>query len=170
MSKRNIIFATALIACIFVVGCSQFMMSDFENATKIAQIKIGHSNTVAGSIDLPKGDADIRFVVRDYDCKQALDASINIDLQFADGANKKLAVNLNDLTWPTSGQGCHPIGYLRLDDSKYTHPLQFIVDQNSNPVKFSIKITSAVEADMQVAIWVVYNDREPINRMLGNNK
>ncbi len=151
-----------------LIGCTGTMMHDFHNGTEIAQFDIGKVGTVAESIDLPRGEADIAFVVRDYDCKQPLNASINVMVQLADGTPKQRMVNLGEITWPVSGQDCRPIGYLRLQDAKYTRPLRMTISRKSNPVRFAFTVTQAADAGRQMSIWVVYNDRNPVDRMLGS--
>lgn len=160
-----------LFACgsMLLTGCTWLMMRDFHKGTEVAEIDIGRAYTITRSIDLPVGETDIRFVVRDYDCTQPLNASVNLEVRLASGTSRRRDVNLDDLTWPVSGADCRPIGYLELDDAKYTRPLRTTINRESNPVTFSITVTQATDADAgrQMSIWVVYNDRDPVDRMLG---
>jgi len=90
-------------------------------------------------------------------------------VQLANGTVTQQNVKLSELAWPRSGrdQNCRPIGFLRMDDGKYTRPLSITIDRKSNPVKFTVKVTQVADSERQMAIWVVYNDREPVVRMLG---
>lgn len=111
----------------------------------------------------------MRFVVGRYDCGQPLNAAIDIEIRLADGSIKRRQVDLDELTWPRSGTGCHAVGYLRSDDETLSRPLRFSVNAGSNPVGLSLAVTRAAETARQVRIWVVYNDRDPVARMLGEN-
>lgn len=170
MLKPTRVAVLAGSAIALLSGCSRLLWSDFDNGTELARIEIGTVGTVSSSIDLPEGEADLRFVVRDFDCTQPLGAAINVWIGLADGTEKQREVSLDDLRWPMAGEDCRPIGYLRLDDAKYTHPLSLNIGRQSNPVRFSFEVVRASDAKRQVSIWVVYNDREPVGRMLAETE
>ncbi|MEB2316138.1 MAG: hypothetical protein OZ919_08655 [Xanthomonadaceae bacterium] len=159
---------TVLFLCLsaLLTGCTRLMMCDFHKGTEVARIDIGRVHTITRSIDLPAGKTDMSFVVRDYDCKQPLNASITLEIQLANGTIMQRDVNLDELTWPVSGGDCRPIGYLRLADPNYTRPLRITIDRKSNPVRLSISVMQAADASRQMSIWVVYNDRNPVDQML----
>jgi hypothetical protein len=161
----------ALVICVpvLVSGCSWLLTIDTRKAVKLAEIDIGRLHTVTGSVDLAPGKADLRFFIRDYDCR-LLDVAIDIELRFADGTTKRHEVALDDLTWPRVGddEECFPSGYLR-DKDTWVRPLRFVVRRGGNPVEFSIRVTRAAKADERVHVWVVYNDRTPLDRMLSGD-
>lgn len=152
---------------VLLVGCTWVLMRDFQKGTEIAEFDLGKVHELTKSMALPQGQADLAFVVRDYDCKKPLGASISVKIQFANGGGVQRDVNLDEITWPVSGRDCRPIGYLRLEDSAYTRPLRIVIGRESNPVSFSINVTQAADVDRQMSIWVVYGDRNPVDRMLG---
>jgi hypothetical protein len=165
--KRTLVAVICAHTLAPLTGCQWLMMRNFHKGTEIMKIDIGRAHTISRSIDLPAGEADISFVVRDYDCKP-LNVSIKIEVQLANGTIKQQDVNLDELTWPSSGTYCRPIGYLRVvDDSNYTRPLRFKINRESNPVRFSVTVTQAADATRQMSIWAVYNARNPVDRMLG---
>lgn len=169
MKKIKITLAAVICAHIIapLTGCQWLMMRDFHKGTEIMKIDIGRTHTVSRSIDLPTGEADISFVVRDYDCRP-LNASIKIEVQLANGTIKRQHVNLDELTWPSPEAECRPIGYLRVvDDSKFTRPLRLKINRESNPVIFSVTVKQAAVVTKQMSIWAVYNARNPVDRMLG---
>lgn len=171
MATQRRVRAAAIAACIpaLLTGCTWLATRDFDKGTEIATIDIGKAYVSTRSMNLPKGDADLRFVVRGYDCGQPLNAAIEIEIRLADGSVTRRQVDLDELTWPRSGTGCHVVGYLRSDDETLSRPLRFTVNAASNPVGFSLAVTRAAETARQVHIWVVHNDRDPVARMLGVN-
>jgi len=168
VSKLKPSSVLAVFTCIAVLlsGCMRLMERDFEKALEVTTIDIGMPSTVAKTVELPLGEADLRFVVPDYDCAQPLNASITVKVQLADGKQKQRIVNLSELVWPQSGTECRAIGYLRSDHPDSARPFAMKISTKSNPVQFSIAVTLAANPARQLRLWVVYNDREPVDRML----
>jgi hypothetical protein len=164
-TTRAVVFMASM--SVPLAGCTWMLMSDFQKGTEIAEFDLGKVHNLTKSMALPEGEADFAFVVRDYDCKEPLGASISVKVQFAKGGSIQRDVNLDEITWPVSGRDCRPIGYLRLKDSAYTRPLRIVIGRESNPVSFSINVTQAADVGRQMSIWVVYGDRDPVDRMLG---
>ena len=77
ISKLKVSLVLPVFTCIAVLlsGCMRLMERDFEKALEVTTIDIGMPNTVAKTVELPLGEADLRFVVPDYDCAQPLNAS-----------------------------------------------------------------------------------------------
>lgn len=160
-------------ACALVLpsGCTWLMMSDFDNGREIAVLDIAKVQSVTKTMDLPRGDASISFVVPGYDCKRPLDGTIDIVVQGAKGVIKQEAVSLSKLTWPRGGGGeCFPIGYLRLEDEGLSQPLTFYLDGNENPININLNIKQPASLWSSMSVWVVYNSRLPVERMLGKRR
>jgi hypothetical protein len=117
-TTRAVVFMASM--SVPLAGCTWMLMSDFQKGTEIAEFDLGKVHNLTKSMALPEGEADFRFVVRDYDCKEPLGASISVKVQFAKGGSIQRDVNLDEITWPVSGRDCHPIGYLRRE---LGHPL-----------------------------------------------
>jgi hypothetical protein len=169
MRKFNPTRAVVLLVSmpVLLAGCTWLLMRDFQKGTEVAELDIGKVHALTKTVALPKGEADLAFVVRDYDCKEPLGASISVKIQFSNGGGIQRDVNLDELTWPVSGRECRPIGYLRLEDAASTRPLRIMIGRESNPVSFSIDVTQAADVGRQMSIWVVYRNRSPVDRMLG---
>jgi hypothetical protein len=142
------------------------MMSDFHMGTEIASFDIGKVQTITKLIELPSGYTDMRFVAREYDCAQPLDGLIDLTITSAAGKITQHDVWLNKLTWPRDSKNCIPIGYLRSDDENMTRPLKLEIKSDDNPIIFRLEVKQVAGASKQMSIWVVYNDRDPVDRML----
>lgn len=151
-------------------GCSNHLPHDADQGTEIATFRGAVANESAGSISLPMGTADIRFVVPDHDCVRSIDVVVDFDLEFADGRTVKEVVRMSDLTWPIAGHDCRPIGFLRNDKVINRRPLRMEINRESNPLKYSIRLAGRDVATTAFSIWVVYNDRDPVERMLGQSQ
>jgi hypothetical protein len=169
MKKIDSIWAMIrlIVVPVLLGSCTWLLMRDFQKGTQILELDIGQVHALTKSLALPEGEADLAFVLPGYDCKEPLSASISVKIRFADGGDVHQDVNLRDITWPASGQGCRPIGYMRLDDSTFTRPLRLVISRENNPVTFSFSVTRAADVSRQMSIWVVYGDRSPVDRMLG---
>ena len=64
-----------------------------------------------------------------------------------------------------TGQGCQPIGYLRL--ANHARPFGMSVTRNHAPARISVVTTRAAGKSVEMSLWLVYNDRYPVERMLG---
>lgn len=137
---------------------------DFDKGTEIATLGIGSSNAVAGQIDPPQGDADLRFVLHDYDCSSLQDAAISVEIQLAEGMAIRRDLRLGEITWPRAGHDCHPIGHFRPSG---VSPFRISIRRAGKPLRYAITVTRAAHADMRLSVWLVYNDRDPVERMLG---
>jgi len=151
-------------------GCTWLMRSDFDNGREVAALEIGKAQSVTKAMDFPPGDASISFVVPGYDCKRPLDGTIDFVIRGAKGVIKQETVSLSKLTWPRQEGGCLPIGYLRLDDENLSQPLSFHLDGNENPITINLDIKQPASVGRSMSVWVVYNSRLPIERMLGKLK
>lgn len=168
MKIRSIWAACALT---LLSGCTWLMMSDFDNGREIAVLDIGKVQSVTKTMYLPRGNASISFVVPGYDCKRPLDGTLDIGIRGTKGVIKQEAVSLSKLTWPTVGNGeCFPIGYLALDDVNSTRPLKFNLDRNEDPINIDLSITQPASLGRSMSVWLVYNSRLPVERMLGKLK
>jgi len=158
------------VVCVLTLlsGCTWLMMSDFDNAREVAVIDTGKVQSVTKTMKLAAGDdVSVSFVVRGYDCKRPLEGSIGIVIRGAKGVIKQADVGLSKLTWPRSGNNmeCFPIGYLRLDES-LSQPLSFNLDDNENPISINLDIKQPATVGRSMGVWVVYNSRLPVERML----
>jgi len=151
---------------VLLTGCMWLMMRDFHKGMEVVEINIGGVHAVTEVADLPLGDADLAFVVHGYECKQLLNASINVLIKSSGRTILDQEVYLDDLTWPASGGHCRPIGYLSLDDENNARPLRFMINKRINPVEFSVHVTQPANVEKWISVWVVYNDRNPVDRML----
>jgi hypothetical protein len=163
------------VVCVLTLltGCTWLMRSDFDNAREVAAIDIGKAQSVTKTMNLSAGDdASISFVVRGYDCKRPLDGTMGIVIRGAKGVIKQAEVDLSKLTWPRSGSNyeCFPVGYLRLDDANLTQPLKFSIDSEIGPITIDLNIKRPAGLGRPISVWVVYNSRLPIERMLGKLK
>jgi hypothetical protein len=153
---------------VLVSGCTWLMKSDFDNGREVAVLDIGKPQSIKKTMDLPSGNASISFVALGYDCKHPLEGTIDIVIRGARGVIKQEVVSLSKLTWPRVGNGeCFPIGYLRLADENLTQPLSFQLDSNANPVDINLNVKQPASFGRSMSVWVVYNDRLPVDRMLG---
>ncbi len=141
-------------------------MSDFNKATEIVTFDLGAEQTISKTIEFPEGDADIMFVIQNYDCSFPLKGEIEIVMHDAIG---KTVVNhnvkLGELTWPRQARNCVPVGYL---DVKGTRPLKFSVSGVKNPVKVTFNIMQVEHPGMSISVWAFYNYRIPMERVLGS--
>jgi hypothetical protein len=159
------------VACVLTLltGCTWLMRSDFDNAREVAAIDIGKAQSVTKTMNLSAGDdVSISFVVRGYDCKRPLDGTMGIVIRGAKGVIKEADVDLGKLTWPRSGNSmeCFPIGYWALDDVNVTQPLKFGVDSEVGPITIDLNIKRPASLGRPMSVWVVYNSRLPVERML----
>jgi hypothetical protein len=145
-------------------------MQDFEKAAEVSTLEIGRTQATSKLIKLSPGNAELVFVARDFDCGHPLDATLEVRVQGTRGTLKQRAVRLNELTWPTSSGRCHPIGYLRLNGASNTRPLRFKIADEDNPITVDIDVTQNSTRAQMLTIWVVYNDRYPVERMLGKSQ
>jgi len=160
------------IVLVCLPGCEILLMMEYNKATEIATFDLGVDQMVSKTIELPEGDADIMFVIKNHDCTLPLKGAIEIDIHDAIG---KTIVNhnvkLSELTWPTlaihpkDARDCVPIGYLY---AKGALPLKFSVSDAENPVKVTFKITQTEYLGRPMSIWVVYSSLIPMGRILGS--
>lgn len=162
-----------LAACTWTLlsGCTWLMISDFDNGREVAVLDIAKAQSVTKTMDLPPGNASISFVVPGYDCKRPLDGTMDIVIRGTKGVIKQEAVSLSKLTWPTVGNGeCFPIGYLALDDVNVTQPLKFTIASEVDAITIDLNIKQSASLGRPMSVWVVYNSRLPVERMLGKSK
>ena len=158
----------AMIVFAFASGCTWLMKADFDNSREIATLDIGVVQSATATMTLPPGDASISFVVPGYDCKHPLDGIIDIVIRGTKGEIKQETLNLNKLTWPKVGNGeCFPIGYWALDDINVSRPLEFMIDNEVSPITIELNMTHPASLSRSMSVWVVYNSRLPVERMLG---
>ena len=161
------------VGCVLTLlsGCTWLMMSDFDNARRVAVIDTGKLQSVTETIDLPSGNASISFVVPGYDCKRPLEGSMDIVIRGAKGVIKQEAINLSRLTWPTSGNNneCLQIGYWEHDGKNSPWSVAFTL-YNEEPISIDLNIRQPATVGRLMSVWVVYNSRLPVDRMLGKGK
>jgi len=158
------------VVCVLTLlsGCAWLMMSDFDNAREVAVIDTGKVQSVTKTIDLPPGNASISFVVPGYDCKHPLEGSMDIVIRGAKGVIKKETVSLSRLTWPTSGNNneCLQIGYWEHDGKNSPWSVAFTLYIGES-ISIDLNITQPATVGRSMSVWVVYNSRLPVERMLG---
>jgi len=169
MNLKPIHTSLAVLILFFLSGCTSLMMEDFDNAREITVLDIAKAQSVTKTMDLPLGNGSISFVAPGYDCKRPLDGTIGILIRGPKGVIKQADVDLGKLTWPRSGDGeCFPIGYWSLDDENVTQPLKFTIDNAAGPITINVKIKQPASLGRSMSVWVVYNSRLPVKRMLDN--
>ncbi|MCB1805273.1 MAG: hypothetical protein KDJ99_09020 [Candidatus Competibacteraceae bacterium] len=167
MNSKFIQLVIVVSMLILTAGCVLSMMDDFFKGTEITTLDIGRAQTDVKIIELPYGDADLTFVPQDHDCNKALNVIVEITIQSAKRLIKWHEVNLGELTWPKTSDGCQPFGYLRDNSENMARPLKFAIVNEDNPIKFTFKVKQGSVPGRQVSVWVVYNSRVPAKRMLG---
>jgi hypothetical protein len=172
---RVLLAALALIHVSMLAGCTwlltPLLMIDPNKAREVVTLDIGQAGVRTRTIDLRSGDASIMFAARDYDCQQPLRGTLEITVQGARNGLMHHALTLDQLTWLRSDTGpCQPVGYLQLRDENLNQdrPLEFRVRRRDNPVRFTFDLKQAADPGRPLSIWVIYNDRAPTWRMLGD--
>jgi hypothetical protein len=158
-------------AVLVLASWTRLLMIDLDKAREVLALETGQAVVSTREIELPQGEASIRVVARGYDCRQPLDGTMEVTVQSAKRQLVHHELRLDQLIWyMPSGADCIPVGYLRLDDEEQTRPLEFAVRRGDNPITFTLKMTQAANPGRPVTIWVVYNDRTPTWRMLGEKQ
>jgi hypothetical protein len=147
-------------------ACTRILVDDFEKAIEVELLDLTQTHTYSKAIDLPSGKAELVFVARSYDCAKPINAVVEITRTTAGGTVEQKMVKLAELTWPRGTDGCRPIGYLRSANESMVRPLRFTIERGDNPVNFAVSVKETSSHEQPVVMWVVYNDRNPVDRML----
>jgi hypothetical protein len=162
-------FGGISVVCVLTLlsGCTWLMMSDFDNAREVTAIDIGKVQAVTKTMDLPAGNASISFVVPGYDCQRAMEGAMDIVVRGAKGVIKQETISLSKLTWPKSGNGeCFPIGYWEHDGKNSPWSVAFTL-HSKELISIDLSIREPATISRTMSVWVVYNSRLPVERMLG---
>jgi hypothetical protein len=170
MDRRGRI-AAVVAAPLILTGCFVlYSIDDFSSASEVAVLDLRKEYLVSKSYSLRRGNVSFSFVIDGYDCKSPLDAVVNITVYKSGSTTLKHGFRVGDLTWLGGTQDCQPVGYLRARD--WSRPLSFSVDDSQeNPIGFDFEVKPGAEGvAMPLRVWVVYNNRTPIERMLRNKQ
>lgn len=146
-------------------SCARLPSGDHEKGREVSRIRLELDNSLAHrELRLLPGNIDFRFVIPEADCGRELDGVVLVEVLFANGKRLEQVVDLQKLTWPASDGVCRPVGYLKLEDG--TRPLRIEIADSDSPVQVSVRVVDSNQAPREMRLWVVYNDRDPIDRML----
>ncbi len=162
------IFASLLlfVALCTVSGCTWLSSIELDKATQVTVLPTVKSQGIVKQLRLPSGDADFAFVAPNYDCKTPYRAELHIVGKSTKRVFLDRRINLSDLVWPTTREGCVKIGYISLAREGGLRPLRFSLNRDDDDVEFKLTLLSDFEGAQDIHLWVVYSDRQPVDRML----
>jgi hypothetical protein len=105
-------------------------------------------------------------VAPQYDCKNPIEGTLHIVVKSSRGLRLESEIELSDLVWPKTSEGCLPVGYVQAKDSNLPRPLSFSINGADNTFEFEFTLRSEPRRIENVHVWVVYSNRAPIERML----
>lgn len=143
------------------LGCSSFMMNDFDKATRISTFEVGRKVRVESRIF--EGAPQLIFVVPGHACKKLPDRNLSVKVS----RNGVVVLNdnrrLSELDWSHAIDSCDAYGYVRETvGGKPEKSWHFNVDDANDSLVFEIDSTQIEEIPARtVSVWVIYGDRVP---------
>lgn len=146
------------IACITLSGCWP-LVTDYDRATLVGQVKVGSPEIFRRSLTLPAGDAQLILAVPNYICAPIPDAKITFTVRSSKGVEFSVRRSLSELTWSHGRDRCNAYGYLRTNEMQVQIPFSPF---SGSPIVVEIDTSEAREGAGRVALaWFVYGDRVP---------
>lgn len=155
------------IAMAYIAGCSHLPASDFERATRVAELPIQFGRLIK-EVSLPGGEAQLVWAVPNYRCKP-LSEGTTVAVRVDQDNEVLIARSLKpeSLTWAYGLKSCHAYGYV-YDAATGTSGLKIPVPRGGAKYRLTVEVTSAMNTEVRdSSLWFIYGGRAPTLQMFG---